>query len=158
MKKIQTIGIIGGLGPNTTALFYLNIVKGYKQKMIGQMPKIIISNVPLPAKVEMRAITRNRYLKRCLTYLINEAKRLEKASADFIVMPCNSLHMFEQQIKKSVSIPFVSIINETTKYLKNSQSKIVGLLSTLSTAENKLYEDCFIKNGIKYISTTKQEQ
>ena len=50
--------------------------------------------------------------------MVKEAKRLEKTGVDFIVLPCNSLHVFIAKIRESVNIPILSIVEETVKYIK----------------------------------------
>ena len=81
---------------------------------------------------------------------MSEAQRLEKAGADFIVMPCNSLHIFIKDIRDSVKIPVLSIVEETVKFLKKNNFNKVGIVSTSATIENKLYENAFKESGIGY--------
>lgn len=147
---MKTVGIIGGLGPETTAEFYLDIVFSCQKKEKTARPAIIISSVPLPYQIEEDAIEKNIGIERCLPFLIQEAKRLEKAGADFIVMPCNSLHVFIEDIRKSVAIPVLSIIEETVKFLQKNNFYKVGIVSTSATIKNKLYENAFEQNSIGY--------
>src|SRR3989338_6037155 len=147
---MKTVGIIGGLGPETTSEFYLDIVFSCQKKERIARPPIIISNVPLPYQIEEDAIAKNIGIERCLPFLTQEAKRLEKAGADFIVMPCNSLHVFIEEIRKSVSVPVLSIIEETVKFLQNNSFHKIGIVSTSATIKNKLYENAFKQNDIEY--------
>jgi len=147
---MKTIGIIGGLGPETTSEFYLDIVFSCQKKDRTARPSIIIASVPLPYKIEEDAISKNIGIERCLPFLIEEAKRLEKSGADFIVMPCNSLHIFIEDIRKAVKIPVLSIIEETVKFLKKNNFNKVGIVSTSATIKNKLYENAFEANKIEY--------
>lgn len=147
---MKTIGIIGGLGPETTSEFYLDIVFSCQKKDRTARPSVIIASVPLPYKIEEDSISKNIGIERCLPFLVNEAKRLEKAGADFIVMPCNSLHIFIKDIRNSVKVPVLSIVEETVKFLKKNNFNKVGIVSTSATIENKLYENAFKENGIGY--------
>lgn len=147
---MKTVGIIGGLGPETTSEFYLDIVFSCQKKSRTARPAIIVSSVPLPYQIEEDAIAKNVGIERCLPFLIEEAKRLEKAEADFIVMPCNSLHVFIEDIRESVSIPVLSIVEETVKFIQKNNFKKVGIVSTSATIKNKLYENAFEQNGIGY--------
>jgi aspartate racemase len=67
-------------------------------------------------------------------------------------MPCNSLHVFINEIRQSVSIPVLSIVEETVKYLNSNGYKRVGLISTSATVANKVYEQEFQKNDISFIT------
>ena len=147
---MKIIEIIGGLGPETTSEFYLDIVFSCQKKDRTARPSVIIASVPLPYQIEEDAISKNVGIERCLPFLTAEAQRLEKAGADYIVMPCNSLHIFIQDIRNSVKIPVLSIVEETVKFLKKNNFNRVGIVSTSATIKNKLYENAFKENGIGY--------
>jgi aspartate racemase len=148
---MRTVGIIGGLGPETTSEFYLDIVFSCQKRDRTSRPPVIISSVPLPYAVEEDAISKNTGgIEKCLPFLISEAKRLERAGAEFIVMPCNSLHVFIGNIRGAVKIPVLSIVEETVKFLKKNNFRRVGIVSTSATIKNKLYENAFRENGIAY--------
>jgi len=147
---MKTVGIIGGLGPETTSEFYLDIIFSCYKKNKEKRPRVIISSVPLPYQIEEDLIMNNKGSERYIPFLVNEAKRLEKAGADFIVIPCNSVHVFINNIRKAVKIPVLSIIEETVKFLKKNKFKKVGIVSTSATIKNKLYETTFEKNNIEY--------
>lgn len=148
---MKTVGIIGGLGPETTSEFYLDIVfQSQKIEKIAR-PAIIISSVPLPYEIEEDLILRSEGTERYIPFLTKEARRLEKAGADFIVMPCNSLHVFIEKIRSAVNVPVLSIVEETVKFLQRENMNKVGIVSTSATIKNKLYENAFAKNGITYV-------
>lgn len=155
---MKTVGIIGGLGPETTSEFYLNVIFSCYKKSKVARPGVIISSVPLPYQIEEDLITKNIGSERYLPYLIAEAIRLERAGADFLVMPCNSLHIFISQIRNSVSIPVLSIIEETVSFIKQNHFKRVGIISTSATIKNKLYENAFEKENIEYITPNELQQ
>lgn len=155
---MRTVGVIGGLGPETTAEFYLDFVFSCQNKDRTARPGILISSVPLPFAIEEDLIVRNVGQNRYIPYLVAEARRLEKAGADFIVMPCNSLHVFISDIRKSVKTPVLSIVEETVRFLKTNGFTKVGIVSTSATIRNKLYETAFAENGIAFSSPDEYEQ
>ncbi len=147
---MKTVGIIGGLGPETTSEFYLDLVFSCQKRDRSSRPPIIITSVPMPYSIEEDAILKGTGIERFAPFLVKEARRLEKAGADFIVMPCNSLHVFIGDIRDAVSVPVLSIVEETVKFLEKNGFKKVGIVSTSATIKNRLYEDAFRKNGIAY--------
>ncbi len=155
---MKTVGIIGGLGPETTSEFYLDVVFSCQKKDGTARPPIIISRVPLPYKIEEDLILRSEGAERYIPFLTQEAQRLEKAGADFIVMPCNSLHVFIEEIRNAVKIPVLSIVEETVKFLKREDMNKVGIVSTSATIKNKLYENAFAENGIEYVVPNELQQ
>jgi aspartate racemase len=148
---MKTVGIVGGLGPETTSEFYLEIIFGCYAKNKENRPPVLIWNVPLKYKIEedllLKAIGEERYVP----YLIDAAKRLERAGAEFLVMPCNSLHVFIEEIRRSVSISVLSIVEETAKFLKKKKISKVGILATSSSLKEKLYEKVLRKYGIEQV-------
>lgn len=148
MKKIKTLGIIGGLGPETTAHFYMEVVFACS-KISGKRPQILISNVAVPLKIEKELITEAKNEKNILPFLIDAAKQLEKGGADFIVIPCNTVHIFIKEIRKTVNIPVLSIIEETSNFLKKEKIKEIGLLATTVTIKTKLFDEKLRGCGIK---------
>jgi aspartate racemase len=146
---MKTAGIIGGLGPETTAEFYLQTIFTAFKKNKKTRPPILMWSIPLEYQIEEDLLTKAEGEERYLPYLIDAAKRLESGRADFIVIPCNSVHIFIDQIRKSVNIPVLSIVEETSYFLKEKGIKKIGLLATLSTIEKKLYQKPLENAGIE---------
>ncbi len=155
---MKTVGIVGGLGPETTSEFYLDLVFSCAKKDKTARPAIVIASVPLPYQIEEDLILRSEGMEQYIPYLIAEAQRLEKAGVDFIVMPCNSLHIFIEEIRDSVTIPVLSIVEETVRFLKQEKMNKVGIVSTSATIKNKLYENAFAENGIQYVTPNEFQQ
>lgn len=150
---MKTLGIIGGLGPETTAKFYMQIVTLCAKKNKLQRPNILIANVPISFELEERFINRSEGKRELCALLTNAAKTLEKSGADFIVLPCNTAHVFIDDIRNSVDIPVLSIIEESVKTLKSRGVVKVGLLATPATIKNKLFD-----KKIDLISPSKSNQ
>ena len=97
---MKTIGIIGGMGPEATALFYKKIIRifqnYYSAKYDSDYPKIIIYNVPIPDVVEN--CTQEEIIK---SMLISASKKLESIGADYIVIPCNTVPEVHRPGKKA---------------------------------------------------------
>lgn len=149
---MKSVGVIGGLGPETTAEFYLEVIFQCQKSDTTQRPSILISSVPLLFEIERDLIATNTGKERYIPYLVKEAQRLEKSGVDFLVMPCNSLHIFINEIRKSVSIPVLSIVEETVATLSKNGIKKVGLISTSATIKNKVYENSFTAAGIEFVT------
>ena len=130
---MKTIGIIGGFGPEATAQFYLKLTA-------LSDAQIILRNVAVPKKLEHDLFIHGKSLPKFIPLLINAAKELERNGADFIVLPCNTLHVHEQVIRDSVKIPFLSIIASTNIFLKRKQIQTVGFLGSRVTIRENLFQ------------------
>ncbi len=147
---MKSVGVIGGLGPETTAEFYLEVVFGCQKINKDQRPLIVISSVPLLFEIERDLIATNTGKERYIPFLVDEAIRLEKSGVDFLVMPCNSLHVFIEEIRNAVSIPVLSIVEETIHYMQRKNFSNVGLISTSATVKNNVYENELLKSNINF--------
>lgn len=154
-KKI--IGILGGMGPESTAIFYQALIKQCQTQFGAQYdedyPEIFIYNLPIPDVVEG--------LKRpdeTLSMLIQGAKKIDSIGVNFMVMPCNTAHYFYPEMEKSITIPFICIFLATAKKIKSKGYTKVGLLATETTVKYKSYDIDFEKNGIELILPNNSDQ
>mgnify|MGYP001590500511 CR=1 FL=1 len=132
---MKTVGIIGGLGPETTAKFYLEVLSScFKSHNLGR-PPMLIFNVPMSFKLEKEIITASEKKDFFVPFLTNAAIRLEKSGVDFIVIPCNTAHVFIDQVRKLVNIPVLSIVEESVSFLRDRGMDSIGLLATTQTIE-----------------------
>ena len=154
---MDEFGIVGGLSPETTSEFYLSLIE-CSRKFCKSYPKIIIDNLSFPFSLEEEIIFKSRNEQKILPALIESVKRLNKVGVDFIVIPCNTVHIFIEDLRKISAVPIVSIIDETVNFLKRNKFKKVGLLSTTKTVDSKLYEIPLTKEEIYVLLPTKKEQ
>lgn len=148
---MRTAGIIGGLGPETTAQFYQEIIFDCFQKNKEERPPLLIWSIPLKYQIENDLITKAEGEERYIPYLQDAAKRLEKGGADFVVIPCNSVHIFINEVRDAVKIPVLSIVEETADFLRQKSINKIGLLATTSTVEKNLYQALLESNGVDII-------
>ena len=148
---MKSVGIIGGVGPETTSEFYLKVIFQCQKLNTVQRPSVVIASVPLLFEVERDLIAFNKGKERYIPFLTNEARRLEKSGVDFIVMPCNSLHVFINEIRDAVNVPVLSIVEETIQYLKDKKIDNIGLISTSATVTNSVYEEQLVKNNLDFV-------
>lgn len=140
MKNLRPhiTGILGGLGPKTTATFYLDLIKN---ATLDARPGVCIWSLPLDLEKERRFIEEGTHKKHYLKLLRNGVKALEKAGCTQVVMPCNTVHEFHAELQRIVSIPFPHLIEIVAKELKKRKWKKVLLLATSRTIKTRLYQD-----------------
>jgi len=75
------------------------------------------------------------------------ALRLEKAGADFLVMPCNSAHAFLEPIQNATSVPLVSIIAESIEEINRvcPEARHVGVMATDGMLEAGIYQNALFE-------------
>lgn len=158
---MKTLGIIGGLGPDATAQFYLEVIKKSKRKIKNRYPSIHIYNIPLPFDIEKNFHTDNpteKAKKNMLKYLVKAASRLESAGTDIIAIPCNTVHVFIDQVRNQINIPILSIMETVRTYSAKNKFKKVGLLGTKVTMQTNLYPKELEKSEIKILTPEAKDQ
>lgn len=145
---MKTVGIIGGLGPETTSKFYLEVIFGCQKANSKSRPSILIQSVPIAYALEREEVMEGIVGNETLNLLFEAAKNLAKGGADFIVMPCNSLHVFIDELRKAVDVPVMNIIDVVSRFLADKKIKRIGILSASITRKEKLYETLSARGGI----------
>ena len=153
----MSVGIIGGLGPEATSEFYLGLIKR-SRKNCGSYPRIIIDSISFPFSLEEEIIQKSKNEYKILPYLKDSVNKLNKIGVDFIVIPCNTVHIFIGQLGKLSRAPILSILDETVKAVKAEGYKKIGLLATTKTIDSKLYETPLVENKVDVVVPEKSEQ
>ncbi len=153
----KIIGILGGMGPEATVDLFYKIIKFTPAEKDQDHLRIIIDNNP---KIPDRTAAILGKGEDPLPALQQSARNLEKAGADFIVIPCNTAHYFLPSIQESVNIPIINMIEETAKETKKRipQIKKVGLLASIGVYKSEIYHQHFKKFNIEVISPQEKEK
>lgn len=135
----KTIGLIGGVSWESTALYYQLINQAVREKFGGlNSAKLIINSLNYAPIVQLE---RQSNWNAVTEILISAAHTLEKSGADLLLLGCNTLHKVAPAIEKSISIPFIHIADGAGEKFKKINLKKIGLLGTQFTMEEGFYAD-----------------
>lgn len=152
---MKTVGIIGGMSWESTAKYYKWLNEGVKQKLGGlHSAKILLSSLDFAPIAEMQ---RNSGWQEAGEILADEACKLEKAGADFIILATNTMHKVAPQIQAAISIPFLHLADATAQRIVESGIKTIGLLGTSYTMEDDFYKERLIAAGLDVVVPEKQD-
>lgn len=152
---MKTLGIIGGIGPESTIEYYRAIIAAYRDLADGSYPSIIINSISvktlldLVAKNDLAAVT---------DLLVAELQRLARAGSDFALFASNTPHIVFEEVQRRVSIPLLSIVQATCDAAKALGLNKVGLFGTRFTMQARFYPDVFAREGITVAVPQPDEQ
>jgi aspartate racemase len=153
---MKTIGIIGGIGPESTIEYYRQIIATYRQrKRDGSYPLIILNSIDMKNMLDLIATNE---LVRLTEYLLGEVQKLARAGADFGLLASNSPHIVFDELSRQSPIPLLSIVESACEATKKLGLKRVGLLGTRFSMQGQYYPDVFSREGITLITPGVKEQ
>ena len=153
----KTIGILGGMGPYATADLFGKIIEQTPAKKDWEHLRVIIDNNPkIPSRT--RAILYSE--ESPVSAMIETARNLQKAGADFIIIPCNSAHVFLPEVLPHVEIPILNMITQTVDCITKESPDItaVGLLAAKIVVDAHLYQARLKAESIKTVIPVEQQQ
>jgi aspartate racemase len=146
------IGILAGMGPRSTAPFIDSVVDEcqlqYGAVYDEDFPQMMIYSLPTPFYID-RPID-HETMK---TTIINGLKKLESTGVGFIAMPCNSAHIYFDELEEAVTIPLLNIVKETTKNLPKKRQRVT-LFATSPTFESGIYQKGIEAAGHEFVFKT----
>jgi aspartate racemase len=153
---MKIIGMIGGIGPESTIDYYKRLIEGtQKRSPGGPPPSIIINSIDLQKGLGLLEANR---LSELTEYIVPEVMRLHGAGAEFGFLAANSPHIVFDDIARRSPIPLVSIVEATCISAKAHGFKKLGLLGTRFTMHGRFYPDVFTREGIQLTVPTADEQ
>jgi len=156
-KKLKTIGILGGMGPEATAYFFGLLVKNTQAARDQNHVPVIVYNLPA---VPDRTAAILRGGPSPLPHLVRGVKVLHKAGADFAVIPCVTAHYFHPALSARSPIPVVHLLEETAADVRKRHPRVrtVGLIASAGTVVSRIVHDAFEAAGIEVLVPTALDQ
>lgn len=148
MTENKTVGVLGGLGPMATVYFYDLVVEMTEsEKDQDHVDMIIVNRATTPDRTAYIVGESDRSP---LDYIIKDAKRLESAGVDFLVLTCNTAHYFYKELNDSVKIPLLNMIEETVDYAIEQGHSKIGILATTGNIKMELYQNMCREKGVDF--------
>jgi aspartate racemase len=146
---MKTVGIVGGIGPESTIEYYRLIIQLYRdRKPDGGYPPIIINSIDLHKMLSLIAANE---LAAVTEYLVGEVQKLAGAGADFGLLAANTPHVVFGELRQQSSLPLISIVEATCEAAKTQRLKKLGLFGTRFTMQGRFYPDVFSRDGIALV-------
>lgn len=152
--KMNRIGLIEGIGPESTIECYRLIIKKFQEKLnTKDHPELLILSVNME---EMIGYAFNNKIEELIDFLSRRIFMLEKSEVDYIALASNTPHIVFDDLANRTKM--ISIVEETCKAIKNKQIKKIALFGTKSTMNHGFYQLVAKKYGIEIITPSKEKQ
>ena len=154
---MKTIGLIGGMSWESSAVYYSTINRKVREILGGfHSAKSVMVTVEFD---EIQTLQHKEDWNALEKLMVKSALQLEAAGADFVVLCTNTMHLCSQEIVQNISIPFLHIAEATGLKIAETGLKKVALLGTRFTMEKDFYKTyIFERFGIEVIIPEEQER
>jgi aspartate racemase len=151
---VTRLGLIGGLGPESTIDYYRRILQLWREQRPGSAPAIVIDS--LDVDLGIRLVQHDR--DGLIDYLIDSVTRLANAGADFVAMAANTPHVVFDRLAERATVPLISIVEVCAEEAAGAGHRVVGLLGTRFTMESTMYPHAFAARSMQVVVPTETER
>lgn len=142
------VGLIGGLGPESTVDYYLRILEAWNRDDPTTAPSIVIDS--LDVRWALHLVEKDR--PALAEYLLASLRRLAGAGADFAAMTANTPHIVFDDLAARSPIPLVSIVEVCAQEARRRGLVRLALLGTRFTMEAPFYAAVCARYGIGVVA------
>ena len=152
----KTVGIVGGIAPESTIQYYRQIVNAYQAfTNDSEFPPVIINSIHMTKMLDLIGAKK---IPEVTAYLLQEIKKLHSAGANFAVLASNTPHIVFDELQRQSPIPLISIVETACIEAKSQGLKRLGILGTKFTMQGTVYPSVFAAAGIEVVSPHTDEQ
>src|SRR6266581_894845 len=153
---MKTLGMIGGLGPESTLDYYQRIIALYRERMTdGHYPEFIIVSVDLRKGLDFMEAGD---LSGMVDFLLEAIGKLARAGADFGIISANTPHIVFDDVAPRSPIPLISIVEATCAAARAQNLKRLALFGTRYTMQADFYQKVFSREGIELVVPESKDQ
>lgn len=153
---MKTLGLIGGMSPESTIPYYRLINRGVAQRLGGlHSARILLYSVDFQ---EIETLQQQGDWTRAGALLADAAQLLERGGAGLVVLCTNTMHKVAPAIEAAVSIPLLHIADATAKAIRAAGKATVGLLGTRYTMDQAFYRERLEQHGLEVLLPGPEER
>ena len=153
---MKTLGIIGGLGPESTIDYYGKIIALYRERTgDGSYPQFIINSINMKKGLDFMEANN---LAGMTDYLLEELGKLARSGATFGLISANTPHIVFDEVASKSPISLISIVEATCAAAQARKLKRLALLGTRYTMQATFYPKVFSREGIELFVPDRADQ
>jgi aspartate racemase len=144
---VTRVGLVGGLGPESTIDYYRRILEGWAALAPDTSPEVVIDSLDVGRALALVASDRAELIE----YLSASIARLAGADADFVAMTANTPHIVYDELAARAAVPLLSIVETCADEARRRGLRRLLLLGTRFTMEAPFYPDVFARHGMAVV-------
>lgn len=150
------MGIVGGTGPESTAIYYRMLIDGYRRSApdAGDLPIVVTS---IDGIALLRCLHQGAYGE-VADALALEVERLHRAGAAVALFASSSVHVVFDEVRRRAPIPLLSIVEAATEEAARLHLASVCVLGTRFVTEGQFYPAAFAAAGIDVVTPSPSER
>ncbi|WP_440225072.1 aspartate/glutamate racemase family protein [Dokdonella sp. MW10] len=153
---MKTIGLIGGMSWESTALYYRLVNEAVKHALGGlHSARVVLYSVDFD---DIEHLQRRGEWDAAGRLLADAARALEAAGADLLVLCTNTMHKVAPALEAAVAIPLLHIADPTAAAVRAAGVRKVGLLGTRFTMEEGFYREGLVERGLEVVLPTPEDR
>jgi aspartate racemase len=153
---MHTIGIVGGIGPESTVEYYRLMIAAHRERYAdGSNPSIIINSIDV---AKLLGLFGANDLAGATDYLVEAVEQLARAGASRGLIAANTPHLVFDEVQRRSPIPLVSIVRATCDEVLRLGLTRVALFGTRFTMEGRFYPDVFARAGLTLVMPEPDER
>jgi aspartate racemase len=145
---MTTVGIVGGLGPESTIDYYRRILEAWERYDSSTAPSIVIDSLDVRRALHLVGTDRAALTE----YLLASLRRLSGAGVDFAAMTANTPHIVFDELAARSPVPLVSIVEACADEARRRGLGRLALLGTRFTMEASFYPTVCVRHGIVVVT------
>lgn len=153
---MKTLGVIGGMSPESTVLYYQIINREVNQRLGGNSSAdMLLHSVNF---AEIAALQERGDWQQAGILLANSAKKLAQMGAEGLVLATNTMHKVADNIQAAVDIPLLHVVDATAAAIKQQGLSKVGLFGTRFTMSDGFYTARMNDLGVQTVLPNEAQQ
>jgi aspartate racemase len=151
---VTTVGIVGGLGPESTIDYYRRILDAWERVDPSTAPSIVIDSLDVRRALRLVEVDRPGLVD----YLLASLLRLAGAGVAFAAMTANTPHVVFDELASRSPVPLVSIVEVCAEEARRRGLRRLALLGTRFTMEGSFYPTVFARHGIEIVTPAESDR
>lgn len=147
--NLAVIGMIGGLSPESTVVYYKGLNDGVRERT-GRQHQATIIMVSVDGG-QIWKLRQEGDWEGQGRIVADAAATLERAGASFVLLAGNTMHRCADQIESAIDIPFLHIVDATATSIREAGVSTIGITGTSFTLTEKFYVDRLASHGIQSV-------